>query len=570
MSRHNLFAAALAALSLSAIGCDHSKCAPGDIPNDFLQGCVPPKECPPPTVLDEHTWECTLQCADGTLLTNDHQCEDVMVDGGTGTLTSNMTGDAGAAPVAGRSPRDPSAGASGRNDRDAGTDSGNGGAGGVGGSSPAAGAGGAAGGAGTPAAPSKPVCGDGVRDGAELCDGSDCPTKCGAPTSACLPLMLQGAAKTCDAQCVPVEITMCSNGDGCCPMGCTYANDKDCSQTCGDGVVSGVEKCEPGSTDHPCPTARDCDDGNVCTEDRVTGAGCSAECTHTTMMRAAMSCDDGNPCTDDTMIESKTACSYECTHSTPKTPTGSCVDTDPCTDDTPVMSKTTCAYECPHHKQQPKAASCDDGNPCTDDKQMLSKTSCAYECAQTPAAAGTSCGDGRSCTADGMCTAPPGCAQASAANLLKNPGFASNLDGWTVAAGAGTITWVNGDANACSISGAAQFSVSNGVSRRIEQCVPASGGRAYYLAAQIKGSGNGETTTCQVDTYNLSGCIGNSSTQAQIQWLNVAWGPAATTPVMTDSAVVSARISCSVDATGVSGAGSQIDSIYFGRDDTRF
>lgn len=61
-------------------------------------------------------------------------------------------------------------------------------------------------------------------------------------------------------------------------MGCTNATDRDCSTSCGDGVVTGVETCEPKSSDKPCPTQ--CDDGNVCTRDTLTGdpSQCSAAC----------------------------------------------------------------------------------------------------------------------------------------------------------------------------------------------------------------------------------------------------------------------------------------------------
>jgi hypothetical protein len=34
---------------------------------------------------------------------------------------------------------------------------------------------------------------------------------------------------TCNAACSYPAITACTNGDGCCPTGCTYANDKDCA-----------------------------------------------------------------------------------------------------------------------------------------------------------------------------------------------------------------------------------------------------------------------------------------------------------------------------------------------------
>ena len=130
------------------------------------------------------------------------------------------------------------------------------------------------------AEPAALVCGNGVREGAELCDGPDCPTQCSA--TACIHAELLGAAVTCDARCVVNEISLCAAGDGCCPAGCDHGSDADCSPSCGDGVVTGDEKCEPGNSALPCPTSSACDDGDPCTADKVIGsaAQCSAQCAH--------------------------------------------------------------------------------------------------------------------------------------------------------------------------------------------------------------------------------------------------------------------------------------------------
>lgn len=127
-----------------------------------------------------------------------------------------------------------------------------------------------------------PVCGDGVVEGSELCDG-DCPTlaECPAPGSTCAEAVLEGSEMTCDAQCGVREITQCVSGDGCCPMGCDYMQDMDCvvPEFCGDGVVNGMELC-----DGDCPvTDADCDDGNACTTGMVTGDPmmCGSQCVQT-------------------------------------------------------------------------------------------------------------------------------------------------------------------------------------------------------------------------------------------------------------------------------------------------
>ena len=128
------------------------------------------------------------------------------------------------------------------------------------------------------------ACGNGVREGSELCDG-DCPTAC-SPTP-CFHVELVGAAASCDARCEVSEVVVCADADGCCATGCDHGADKDCSPSCGDGVISGTEKCEPESVALPCPGSNECDDGDPCTEDKVIGSAqqCSAQCAHMPITR---------------------------------------------------------------------------------------------------------------------------------------------------------------------------------------------------------------------------------------------------------------------------------------------
>jgi hypothetical protein len=86
-----------------------------------------------------------------------------------------------------------------------------------------AGAGGAGGVGG-----SGPVCGNGVVEGNEICDGN-CPTSCPDDGNACTTEALVGSAATCDAACSSSMITTCVTGDGCCPAGCSAAQDFDCA-----------------------------------------------------------------------------------------------------------------------------------------------------------------------------------------------------------------------------------------------------------------------------------------------------------------------------------------------------
>lgn len=176
--------------------------------------------------------------------------------------------------------------------------------------------------AGTPPAPdsgaaqdaSEPAgaeiaCGDGEVSLSEKCDigvpegwPGACPTSC-PPLIDCVARELSGS--NCQAECV-VLAPLCMNGDGCCPADCTNANDGDCSQRCGDGVVqrSEAETCEPLSAAAPCPTANDCNDRDPCTEDLLVGseANCNTSCSHVAITRLAVGdgcCPSGANATSD-------------------------------------------------------------------------------------------------------------------------------------------------------------------------------------------------------------------------------------------------------------------------------
>jgi cysteine-rich repeat protein len=130
------------------------------------------------------------------------------------------------------------------------------------------------------------VCGNGVVEPGETCEGAGCPTSC-ATTDACNPMALTGDPATCTSQCVGAPILSCTNGDGCCPDACNSTDDDDCSTSCGNGAVEAGETCDPPGT---CPTA--CDDGIACTADTLVGspANCNAACVYTPISAA----DDGS------------------------------------------------------------------------------------------------------------------------------------------------------------------------------------------------------------------------------------------------------------------------------------
>jgi hypothetical protein len=120
-------------------------------------------------------------------------------------------------------------------------------------------------------APATPVCGNGIVEPGEKCDGKTCPTVCPTPDPAsCLRFEFSGSASACDAECNMHAVTECRSGDGCCATGCKYPADTDCSKSCGDGVVTAPETCEQTSANTPCPTK--CDDANACTLDVMMGS----------------------------------------------------------------------------------------------------------------------------------------------------------------------------------------------------------------------------------------------------------------------------------------------------------
>jgi hypothetical protein len=194
------------------------------------------------------------------------------------------------------------------------------------------------------------------------------------------------------------------------------------------------------------------------------------------------------------------------------------------------------------------------GTTCTAKKASGQTCASATECASGV------CG-GRCCNAGSSCT----CTQPSGDNLLRNPGFDKDLSSWTVGAGPGSVSWSSGDYEGCPFSGSALVTVTDAVSRAIEQCVALSPQVATYnFNGKIRSGGNGGQIACRVDLYNLASCVGNSAYAAEIDWLNVAWGPVAAAQSFMSGGAASAKVSCTVDGTGTTNAAAEIDFLYLG------
>lgn len=80
-------------------------------------------------------------------------------------------------------------------------------------------------------APDASLCGNGVVDPGETCDG-DCPTSC-ADSIVCTTDVLVGDAAHCNVACEHAA-TACVGGDSCCAPGCDATNDTDCPYTVAD------------------------------------------------------------------------------------------------------------------------------------------------------------------------------------------------------------------------------------------------------------------------------------------------------------------------------------------------
>lgn len=76
--------------------------------------------------------------------------------------------------------------------------------------------------------PPEPMCGNGVIEGDETCDG-DCSVDCN-DDNACTMDTVSGSPAMCDVVCMNVEVnSSCGPADDCCPMGCMIGEDPDCT-----------------------------------------------------------------------------------------------------------------------------------------------------------------------------------------------------------------------------------------------------------------------------------------------------------------------------------------------------
>ncbi len=352
-------------------------------------------------------------------------------------------------------------------------------------------------------------CGDGVVNGTETCDNAiamgdagSCPVSCPAIAEACTTAIIIGDASDCSAVCEGTTISTCVDDDGCCPPACSSADDNDCGEVCGNGVVEGAEIC-----DGDCPA--NCDDGNLCTEDVLTGSPgtCDAVCANSPITACmdgdnccpagcdptndaecnavcgngmtepgescdgdcAASCDDSNACTTDTMNGTAATCDVTCNNA----PIMACTGGDGCcpancnvTNDSDcsatcgngvVEMGETCDGDCP--------VSCNDMNACTTDSRTGSAGNCNVTCQNTTILA---CTNG-----DGCC--PSNC------NATNDNDCSTTCGNGIVEAGEtcdGNCPATCDDGNACTVDGATGSAMNCNrtcTTRPVTQCINGDG-----------------------------------------------------------------------------------------------
>jgi hypothetical protein len=186
-----------------------------------------------------------------------------------------------------------------------------------------------------PSPPAEPHCGDGVRAGAEHCDGTAdaaCPGRCTA-TCDCAPLPSCGdGGVNGEEECDGASDTACP---GRCSQSCTCTPPP---PVCGDGVVTGHETCDgasdaacPGRCTHVCmcsPLPSVCGDGVVNGNDECDGgsdAACPGRCTASCTCRVPPACGDGvlnggEACDGASDAACPGRCAADCTCTSPPPP----------------------------------------------------------------------------------------------------------------------------------------------------------------------------------------------------------------------------------------------------------
>lgn len=397
------------------------------------------------------------------------------------------------------------------------------------------------------------TCGlDGMCDGAGACRSAPPSTTCG--TEMCAANQYTAAAQ-CDGtgRCVTPTPSSCE-GNPCvgtrCDIKCAMPTD------CPTGLYCAGTVCASLKTNGTkCAANAECSSAH-CVEGVCCGDVCTAKC------NSCLQTNTGK--TDGTCAPVKAGQAHgtDCPGSATCPAGGSTYTPAPTCDGSGACAATPAS--CGNYLCNSAAASCT--TACTSNTQCIAADYCSGSACVPKLAPGTLCTASAQCTSNtcsGRCCASGKactCPQPSAGNLIKNPGFDTNLSGWTIDAGAATINWQPGtlldgngayaDANACPYSGSAYISEPDGNdSQNIWQCISLALNTSYNFGAQIA-TLSGAYAYCDVDAYQGPGCTGNHLNLAEFNWLNTGWSPADLSAQFNSSFYLSAKVYCHVQQGG--------------------
>jgi hypothetical protein len=313
------------------------------------------------------------------------------------------------------------------------------------------------------------VCGNGIVDPGEQCDGGSQPDPCctddcrfepqGTP---CPDGDLCNGNETCSAfgQCVPGTHLVCDDNnvcttDSCLPASGCHQENKPNGFSCSDGLYcNGQEICVGGTcTDQADPT---CSDGNPCTQDLCDNA--AGSCLNPPVPAPIPGCECPNgdsDCDNHNVCDGKETCDPSHQFCNPGVPlvcstANQCLDpscdpttgcgTTPKPDGAPCNDDDACSVDdqCTGGACGGMANGCDDGNPCTADSCDSQTGACHNDpipgCGQGP-------GPGTFCSlTQGAYGAPGGIANGGQGWVTNNPGV---LPAFIGAPGTGRSVTVN-------------------------------------------------------------------------------------------------------------------------------
>lgn len=178
----------------------------------------------------------------------------------------------------------------------------------------------------------------------------------------------------CSDGCVNERITSCYSGDSCCPAGCVYSSDSDCpvsdecnsAADCDDNDACTLDVCDGSPKKCKSTAIRDCSNADGCCP-----SGCTYEtdddCSLDDQCNFDSDCDDGESCTLDLCMGSPKACNnsriLSCSDDDMCCPLGCVYDTDNDCNMTDI-----CIL----------AADCDDDDACTIDQCKGEPKNCTY------------------------------------------------------------------------------------------------------------------------------------------------------------------------------------------------